>query len=202
MLGRALDQAGRTIDGIDLIDIYSCFPSAIEIATEALGIPENDARGLTLTGGMPFFGGPGNNYSMHAIAEAVARCRSQPGERVMVTANSGYLTKHAIGIYSSQPPARTAIAADRAQSRVDALPVPAVTESPDGAATIETYTVAFHRGEPARGIVIGRLRDGNARFIANTPHDADLFAAMCELEFVGAAGRASGAGGMNVFTPD
>lgn len=194
----ALTAAGADIDDIAAFDLYSCFPSAIEIAATELGVAADDPRGLTLTGGLPFFGGPGNNYAMHAIAEAVARCRERPDERVMITAVSGYLTGHAIGIYCSAPAPRTETAPGRAPPADGG---PAFTETPAGDATIETYTVAFHRGVPVRGIVIGRTAPGSVRFLANTPHDAQLLAAMCEDDFLGVEGRVAQAGDVNVFTP-
>lgn len=82
----ALDQAGIETDDIDFFDLYSCFPSAVEIACRELGISEDDPRDLTVTGGLPYFGGPGNNYSLHAIAEVVERIRSNPGQKALVTA--------------------------------------------------------------------------------------------------------------------
>ena len=77
-VGRALESAGRSIDEIAHIDAYSCFPIAVLSACVAMGIDPVTDRSLTLTGGLPFFGGPGNNYSMHAIAEAITRVRSEP----------------------------------------------------------------------------------------------------------------------------
>jgi len=46
---------------------------------DGLGIAPDDSRGLTLARGLPFFGGAGKNYSMHAVAETVVRMRSAPG---------------------------------------------------------------------------------------------------------------------------
>jgi len=69
IVGRtALTQAGVTIKDIDFFDLYSCFPIAVQVTRDMLGIAENDTRPLTVTGGLPYFGGPGNNYVMHAMA--------------------------------------------------------------------------------------------------------------------------------------
>jgi len=85
-------------------DIYSCFPSAVQIACDEFGIEHNDSRGLTLTGGLPYFGGPGNNYSMHGIVEMIRRARENESEFGLLNANGWYLTKHSMGIYSCQVP--------------------------------------------------------------------------------------------------
>ena len=127
--------------------LYSCFPSAVEIACAELGIAEDDPSGLTVTGGLPYFGGPGNNYSMHAIAETMHRLRAAPGAFGLVTANGWFLTKHSFGVYSTQPFEDRWRREDPAsyQRAIDALAHPEVIAEPNGAATIETYTVVHAR---------------------------------------------------------
>ena len=49
------------------------FPSAVEIGCQELGIATDDPRGLTITGGLPYFGGPGNNYVMHSIVQMIGQ---------------------------------------------------------------------------------------------------------------------------------
>jgi acetyl-CoA C-acetyltransferase len=202
---RALDSAGITIADVAHVDLYSCFPSAVQIGRDALGIGLDDPRVLTVTGGLPYFGGPGNNYVTHSIAAMVRRLRDARGDIGLVTGNGWYVTKHSVGIYSTRAPdkpfARTDPKID--QAAVDAEPHPEFVAEPDGDATIETSTVLFDRdGAPERGIVIGRLRDGR-RFIANAAPERALLEAMTVVETVGVPGRvAPGAGSeLNVFTP-
>ncbi len=201
---RALGMAGATIDDITHFDLYSCFPSAVEITRDMLGIRPNDPRPLTVTGGLPYFGGPGNNYVMHSIAAMAERLRTDRGTLGLVTANGWYLTKHATGIYSTTPSMdgwrRTDPNAD--QAAIDAEPAPEVVAEPAGDATIETYTVLFDRdGVPERGIVIGRTGDAR-RFIANTPAGRTL-EAMTTHEMIGTTGVVSRAAGgeTNLFVP-
>jgi tetratricopeptide (TPR) repeat protein len=101
---KVLGQADRTINDIDYFDLYSCFPSAVQIACAELGIAEDDPRGLTVTGGLPYFGGAGNNYVMHSIATMAERLAANPGQRGLITANGGYLTKHSFGVYGTEAP--------------------------------------------------------------------------------------------------
>ncbi|MFN3232533.1 MAG: acetyl-CoA acetyltransferase [Alphaproteobacteria bacterium] len=201
---KAFEMAGKTVDDIDFIDIYSCFPSAVEVAADALGIAYDDPRGLTVTGGLPFFGGPGNNYSMNGIAQMAPMLRAKPGSFGLITANGGYLTKHATGIYSTTPTEGTWSREDPAgyQAEIDAMESPTVTETPDGAATIETYTVCFGRNGAERGIVIGRLDENGHRFVANTPDDAATLNDLMEHDSMGRSGTVSTNGdGMSTFTP-
>merc|ERR1719401_1702564 len=86
---------------VKFMDIYSCFPVAVAVACQELGIQTD--RPLTLTGGLPYHGGPGNNYATHAIVAAVERLRASDNARALVTANGGYLTKHAFGVYANFP---------------------------------------------------------------------------------------------------
>jgi acetyl-CoA C-acetyltransferase len=169
-----------------------------------LGIAPRDARPLTVTGGLPYFGGAGNNYVTHSIAAMVEKLRADRGKLGLVTANGWYVTKHSVGIYSTEPPQREWQRTDPKidQTQVDAGPKPAFADAPSGAATVETYTVLFDRdGAPERGIVIGRLAD-KRRFIANTPTDSRTLESMTKREMVGTAGSVAPAdAGINVFTP-
>ena len=179
----ALAHAGIGVGDLGPIDLYSCFPVAVEIAADMIGLAHDDPRGLTLTGGLPYFGGPGNNYSTHAIAEMVARCRADPATAGLVFANGGYLTKSSFGVYSARPTAGAWSRVDPAtyQAEVDAVPAPAFTTTPDGAATVETLTVVHDRGEPAFAIVVGR--DGDSRrFLAQA---RDGLTALADGDMVG-----------------
>ena len=102
---RALHLAGVGVDDLDLIDVYSCFPSAVQVAANELGLPTGDpSRPLTVTGGLTFAGGPWNNYVTHSIATMAERLLvANPGQRGLITANGGYLTKHSFGVYGTEP---------------------------------------------------------------------------------------------------
>ncbi|MFP3944258.1 MAG: acetyl-CoA acetyltransferase [Alphaproteobacteria bacterium] len=202
---RALDMADWRIGDIDYLDIYSCFPSALEVACAELGIPEDDPRGLTVTGGLPYFGGPGNNYTMHAIATMMERLRAKPGSRGLVTANGWYLTKHAVGLYSTDPVTGPWAREDpaRLQAELDAGPRLPVTERPEGKGTIESFTVVHTREGVRMGIVIGRTEEG-ARFVANPPAEEALLLGLEARDPIGRTGsvRPAPDGKTNLFVPD
>ncbi len=162
----ALEVAGVSLDDVDFFDFYSCFPVAVSNITENLGLSPDDPRGLTLTGGLPFFGGAGNNYSMHAIAEAVDRVRAKPGSYALVSANGGVVSKTSVGIYSTTPTDLKSDDSATLQSEIDARESPPHVEHPAGWAVIDTYTVVHGSGGRKTGIVIGRLDAGGGRFLA------------------------------------
>jgi acetyl-CoA C-acetyltransferase len=199
---QALEMAGVGIDEIDLLDLYSCFPSAVQLARDALGIPADDPRPLTVTGGLAAFGGPGSNYSMHAIATMLDRLRAERGRRGLVTALGWYVTKHAIGIYGTEPgPLPWRAPAGAPQAELDAMPHPALALEANGKASIETYTISHDRsGAPERGQVIGRLDDGR-RFLALLDGDRAALESLEAAEGVGRPGRVrSGEDHVNRFT--
>jgi acetyl-CoA C-acetyltransferase len=207
---QALGMAGKSIEEIAHLDLYSCFPSAVAIARDELGIKADDPRELTVTGGLPFHGGAGNNYVMNAIVHMVKRVREDAGSFGMVTANGGYLSKHAAGIYSTQPYGDDAPWARQEpndyQIEVDSVAAPSFEEHPQGEACVETYTVAYGRdGEPSQGIVVGRLGSevsaAAPRFLANVPADKAVLSAMVEEEFLGCHGRVLFDGTLNRFDP-
>ncbi|GAA4711616.1 acetyl-CoA acetyltransferase [Nocardioides conyzicola] len=168
----ALDVAGVGLADLTFLDLYSCFPVAVSTVLEGLDLDVDDPRGFTVTGGLPFFGGAGNNYSMHAIAEAVQRCRTDPGELGLVTANGGMQAKYSVGVYSARPAPWRADRSAELQAEIDAWPVPAFTEHPEGWATIETYAVRYGRSGRRSGIVVGRLDHTGERFLS-TPLEDD-----------------------------
>jgi acetyl-CoA C-acetyltransferase len=199
-----LEMAGCTLDDVGAFDLYSCFPSAVEIGCQELGLKEDDPRGLTVTGGLPYFGGPGNNYVTHSIAEMMARVRAKPGMKGMVTANGNYITKQSGGIYSTDPPAKPFQPKPPRtyQAAIDAAKGPSVVETASGPATIETYTVMHDRSGPAYAILFGRDEE-DRRFIANTPDDKALLADMTTHDYIGQRGRVETNGdGINIFTPE
>jgi acetyl-CoA C-acetyltransferase len=167
----ALEVADRDLDDVTFLDLYSCFPVAVSSLLDGLGLAVDDPRGFTLTGGLPFFGGAGNNYSMHAIAEAVQRCRADREQLGLVAANGGMLAKLSVGVYSAEPAPWRDDRSAELQAEVASWAMPAFTEHPEGWARVETYTVRYGRGGRRTGIVVGRLEDTGERFLANALED-------------------------------
>jgi acetyl-CoA C-acetyltransferase len=184
-VNQALAAAGTNLDEISLIDFYSCFPIAVFNVRDGLGLKADDPRPLTLTGGLPFFGGAGNNYSMHAIAALVRRLRQSPGAKGLIGANGGFLSKYSVGVYGTAPRPWPGLANAGLQSQVDGWQTPP-TAPGDGAGVVETYTVD-HTGAEPFGVVVGRLEGSGARFVARTdPADPALARRMAEDEPLGA----------------
>jgi len=182
---RALELAGVGIDDVEVVDLYSCFPAAVQLGAASLGLPLD--RQLTRTGGLPFAGGPWNDYVMHAIATTVGDLRERPGARGLVWANGGYTTKHAFGVYSTEPPP-AGFRYEYPQDEIDAMPRRSLAEAPEaaGATRVEAYTVMHGReGDPETAIAACLLDDGRRAW--GTSSDPELARAMCEGEWVGRA---------------
>jgi acetyl-CoA C-acetyltransferase len=168
-VGDALGVAGIASDDVARFDLYSCFPSAVQVAQRALGLADDDPRPLTVTGGLGFAGGPVNNYPTHAIARMVEVLRADPTSFGCTTALGWYISKHAAGVWSGTPPEHGFRRADPAtsQAKIDAQPRRAPAGLVDGTVTLEATSVAVERdGTPSLGIVTALTRDGG-RALAN-----------------------------------
>jgi acetyl-CoA C-acetyltransferase len=198
---QALAVAGITMADVATIDLYSCFPIPVFNICDAFGLAADDTRGLTLTGGLPFFGGAGNNYSMHAIVETMHRARRLRGSYGFVGANGGIMGKYSAGVYTTTPtpwpPGRSAAL----QASLDEMPRAEVDERPHGPAVIETFTVRHGRDGSRRGIVIGRLDADGRRFVAMVPPgEQDLLDLLGEGDPFGAAVYAQTSASGNLVT--
>ena len=187
--GRALQLADTSIDQIDHFDLYSCFPSAVQVAANELGIPQD--RALTVTGGLTFGGGPLNSYGLHAVARMTEVLREHPGQLGLVSSNGGWLAKHAFGIYSTRPPAN-GFQYENLQGEVDALPLREARVDWEGPVTIEAYTVAHQKGEMSRALV-ACLTDAGERTWA-TLTDPSIMSSMMREEFCGRRAHIDGQG--------
>jgi acetyl-CoA C-acetyltransferase len=163
-----LDLAGTTVDDVAHLDLYSCFPSAVELALQELDIPID--RQLTVYGGLSFAGGPWNNPVGHAIASMVDVLRGDPGSLGLVTANGGIVDKHAFGVFSTEPPS-AGFRYERPQAEIDARGGRLVDGDHVGAATIETWTVVHQRDGSMERAIIAALTDEGARTWALSEDD-------------------------------
>lgn len=182
---RVLELVGMGVDDVDYFDVYSCFPSAVQVAAREIGLPLSDPdRPLTVTGGLTFAGGPWNNYVMHSIATMTERLREKPRARGLITANGGYLTKHSFGVYSATPPPHEFRWEDL-QDAVDAEPTRRALPDWAGTGTVESWTTPYDRdGNPERVFLAVRTPDGSRALAVVT--DADE-AAMSVVEDIAGA---------------
>ena len=194
IVGRAVLALAETeVSDLTYVDLYSCFPSAVQIAAAELGLSET--RDLTVTGGLTFGGGPLNNYVMHSIARMVELLRKHPGTRGLITANGGNLYKHAHGVYSSEPPAHD-FQCRNVQTEIDALPSRECLAEYRGDATIESYTVMFSGDEPTIAHV-SCLSPAGKRVWVNS-EDKQLMTAMTSEEFCDRKVHVDSNGGLRI----
>lgn len=204
----ALDLAGVGVDDIALFDFYSCFPVAVRMACAMLGIDELDPRPFTVTGGLPYAGGPGSAYNMNSLAAMVEQLREDDRSVGMVTGNGFFMTKHSAAVLSARPKQGGWSRPDRPPPSTSMETTPAIPdESAAGPARIEAYTVMHDRsGQPAMGYVCGRLNGNGSegrRFLANTPEDPELLRDLLSDEAIGRAGDVhyDDSTGQGIFTP-
>lgn len=177
---RALTLAGLNVDDVDYVDLYSCFPSAVQIAAAELGLPVDDpSRPLTVTGGLTFAGGPWSNYVTHSIATMAELLVANPGRRGLITANGGYLTKHSFGVYGTEPPS-SEFRWEDVQCEVDREPIRQAVVEWGGVGTVESWTTPFDRdGRPEKAFLAVRTPD-ESRTLALIADAASAEATVCD----------------------
>lgn len=193
----AFALAGTGPGDLAHVDLYSCFPSAVQIAARELGLAPSDGSGswggigatvpLTVTGGMTFAGGPWNAYALHGLAGMVAVLRGDPGSRGLCTANGGYTTEHALTVLSTEPPAAGAFRHAEPQAEVDALPRVDLDDAYTGQVRVESATVAHGREGPERALFATRTPTGERTWCHAT--DTESMAVAEHTELVGRPAR-------------
>ena len=179
--GAALDGCGLTAQDIDLVDLYSCFPLAVQAYADGLGLSLE--RELTVTGGMPFAGGPYNNYVFQATCRAAELMRQGRGRTALVSCVSGVLTKQAFGVWSVDTPSGRFVHEDVSETVAREVRALEVLEDFSGPATVAGYTVLHGRSQRPRGVALVDTVQGQRAM--TTTEDAALIARMEREEFVG-----------------
>jgi len=190
---RLFELTGLGPDDLDHVDLYSCFPSAVQVAAAELGLGED--RQLTQTGGLTFAGGPLNNYVTHSIAAMTETLRADGSATGLVTANGGFLTKHALGIYSTEPPP-VMFQSQSVQQEVDQIPSTELDHTYSGTTTIEAYTVMHNSDGPEKGLCALRTPNG-ARTWGAVTSDSDI-ADMLKAEAIGTTAELAPSGDLTL----
>jgi acetyl-CoA C-acetyltransferase len=154
----ALGGAGIGVDEVSHFDLYSCFASSVNFALDALGLSEDDPRGVTQTGGLPYHGGPGSNYMTHSIAAMAETLRADPGSYGVTSGVGMHMQKHAYGLWSTAP---GVVRTERATTLLPTPPPSTIVATPKGTATVATYSVLHGRsGEPESAVLVCDLPGG------------------------------------------
>jgi acetyl-CoA C-acetyltransferase len=183
MAGRhVLDHTGTDAAALAALDLYSCFPAAVQLGLSAFGVPTDDPRPFTLTGGLPYFGGPGASYGLHGLAAAAGHCRRHPGAVVGLTGVGGMPSDFAAGLVSTAPPE-----VDPSFVELEPPPSPVRTAPPgvgSATGTVVAMTVVHGPdGEAEAAPLVAELADGTR--VGARPEDPDLPGAFAEVGLVG-----------------
>ncbi|MFD0470434.1 acetyl-CoA synthetase [Nonomuraea thailandensis] len=186
----AFERAGLGLDDMNALDLYSCFAIALRQACDAIGLDPLDPRGLTVTGGLPYAGGPASDYVLHSTATMAGLLRAQSGHG-LVSGVGMHLTKHTYAVWSSEPGGRLG---DVAPVHV-AKEVPLV-DSYEGVGVVAGYTVAHGRdGGAEKGFLVVDVPGGRAYAVVS---ERGLLEEAEGRELVGEEVRVSSDGKVNV----
>ncbi len=175
---RVLELSGKNANDIEHVDLYSCFPFAIQSGADALGIPTDPVP--SLTGGMTFFGGPFGNYVVHSKASMIDRLRADPGSTGAIGSVGGLFAHFSYGLYSTEPVDGVSPLIEDVSEEFKATPQRGVIENFAGSATVESYSVVVGHEGPTQATFAGLTDDGH-RVWARC-HDADVMSALLDDE--------------------
>jgi acetyl-CoA C-acetyltransferase len=164
--GAAFERAGLTLDDMRALDLYSCFAIALRQACDAIKLDPHDPRGLTVTGGLPYAGGPASDYVLHSTVTMADLLRAEGGHG-LVTGVGMHLTKHTYAIWSTEPGGILG----GSDPVFTADPVP-IEDTYEGEAVVAGYTIAHDRaGAPQRGFIVANLPSGARAYAHVTRED-------------------------------
>lgn len=167
----ALETAGCLPQDLDFIELYTCFPIAVETFAQALGLdPQGD---MSFSGAMPFGGGPFNNFVLHCTAQLAEHLRNNPGSRGLISTVSGFLTKQGFAIWGTEPNPDGYKFVDVTERVEAATTVREFQSDYSGPATVAGYTVTHDRQSALKGVVVADLPDGG-RTVASSDDPALL----------------------------
>lgn len=193
---RSLALADIARADLTAAELYSCFPAAIQSWARDLRL--EGVCPLTVTGAMPFAGGPYNHFSLEGVARMVEVLRDAgPGRRFGLVANlSGIFGKQACTVLSTAPnPAGFAYEDVTARVAPQDQPLP-LDGDYVGPATIVGYTVVYLANRPTHAVAICDLPDGT-RTVARA-EDPALLEAMTREEFCGRVVEVAAGGGFSL----
>lgn len=176
----ALDAAELSIADVDLVELYTCFPVAVETYAAELGLPLT--RDLTVTGSMAFAGGPYNNYVLQATCRMGQLLRVGRGRHGLVSSVSGVLTKQGFGLWSREKGRNGFVLRDVSDEVARASETVSIVDAAGGRGTIAGYTVLYERGKSPRGVAVVDVDGGRA--VVQT-EDPALVARMESVELCG-----------------
>ena len=188
---RVLELAEIEPDALTHVDLYSCFPFAVQAGAAATGLDED--RPLTVTGGLTFSGGPFANYVIQATARMVELLREQPGKLGLIGSVGGAFAKFGFGVYSTDPGDALAPRVEDVSAQYAEQPVRPIAEAYAGPVEVESYTVDVnHDGS---GIAtFSALTPEGSRVWARSEDEADLAGMLDDGDVCGRTARIEGSG--------
>lgn len=172
----ALSAAGTNPEELTWIDLYSCFPAAVQVARSEIRLPLD--RVPSITGGLTFFGGPFNSYTVHSVARMMELVRAEPDRVGFVSGVGGYFTKHSFGVYSGRPPEKPYRFASP-QKEIDSLPRRKEAADFKGVAELEAYSIKYGSdGSPEYSVACALTPEGHRTWVrSEEPTMAETFEA-------------------------
>ena len=162
----------------NLYDLYSCFPVAVHMFSKSLNV--DLSKEATITGGMPFAGGPLNSYVLHSTIKMILKIRNDNSKIGIVTGVSGMMTKQSYALWSKNPDIEFSFKDFTSEASKEEAPVK-ISSLSDGAGTIIGYTTIKSTNHK-KAVIYLDSDDGKRKLI--TSSDESIIKSMENEEWV------------------
>ena len=123
---------------LDAYDLYSCFPAAVKMFSKSLELGSEIPK--TITGSMPYAGGPLNSFVIHSTVKMIQKIRALEARHGLVTGVSGMMTKQSFCVWGKEYQEQFIFDDVTERAKLDEKPVE-LSDIAEGEGEIIGYTI-------------------------------------------------------------
>lgn len=164
----------------NIYDLYSCFPVAVQMFADSLNLGSEDVK--TVTGGMPFAGGPLNNYMIHSTVKMISEIRNNHSNIGLVTCVSGMMTKQAFALWAKEPLIQF-ISKDVTEEAASIENPVGMSTQTNGMAIVLGYTIFKDANKDMKVVIYGEDSQNKRKVLISK--DKEIIKSMGDEEWVG-----------------
>ena len=165
---------------LDAYDLYSCFPAAVKMFSKSLNLSSEIPK--TITGSMPYAGGPLNSFVLHSTVKMIEKIRASEVKHGLVTGVSGMMTKQSFCVWGKGYQEKFVFDDVTEKAKLDESPIK-LSNITEGEGEIIGYTV-IEESENAQKAVLYLDDEKKHRKVVSS-HDKEFINLLLEKEWVG-----------------
>ena len=165
---------------LDAYDLYSCFPAAVKMFSKSLELGSEIPK--TITGSMPYAGGPLNSFVIHSTVKMIQKIRALEVRHGLVTGVSGMMTKQSFCVWGKEYQEQFIFDDVTERAKLDEKPVE-LSNIAEGEGEIIGYTIIEGSENAPKAVLY--LDDENKHRKVVSSFDKNFINLLMEEEWVG-----------------